>query len=106
MTPEYESYLKSDEWRDKKNRRMKIDGYKCRACGSTHNLQVHHLNYYSVGHEDVWKDIATICDDCHVLIHNFMSRPTGINTDGSIKYGWQTTLPWTIKRNLKERGLM
>ena len=33
QSKEYREYMKSDSWERKKRERLKIDGYKCTACG-------------------------------------------------------------------------
>lgn len=52
------------------------DGHRCRLCGSTVNLEVHHLTYYVngrsiVGHEAEHMDkLITLCGECHAAQHN------------------------------------
>lgn len=51
-----------------KRERLKIDGYKCTACGYSAKpnvLMVHHLTYARLGNEDAWKDLVTLCPICH-----------------------------------------
>lgn len=74
---EYISYMKSDLWKQKKLERMKIDCFKCAACGYSAKpqiLMVHHFTYERLGHEDVWKDLATICPVCHKKLHRLLKR--------------------------------
>ena len=61
----YNRYIKSDTWKQKRAERKKLDGNKCKSCGSNIRLQVHHKNYCSFGNEDVKKDLVTLCDECH-----------------------------------------
>lgn len=42
----YEDLLKTEEWRGKRQKILNRDNNKCVYCGKTHNLQVHH-KYYS-----------------------------------------------------------
>ena len=58
-------YYKSKEWAAKRSERLKIDGYKCAKCGFTRALEVHHINYERVFHEDVSRDLITLCKRCH-----------------------------------------
>lgn len=58
-------YYKSKEWTAKRNERLKIDGYKCAKCGFTRALEVHHINYERIFHEDVSRDLITLCKKCH-----------------------------------------
>lgn len=62
---EYVEYLKSAEWQAKRNERLRIDNYTCQRCGGKRDLQVHHLTYANIGHEDVHSDLITMCKDCH-----------------------------------------
>lgn len=62
---EYAEYLNSDEWKKKREARKQIDGYKCVLCGRPMDLQVHHLNYYRIFHEDVCRDLVTLCKYHH-----------------------------------------
>ena len=41
-TPDTTFYA-SDEWRDISTEIMERDGFRCRLCGSTENLTVHHI---------------------------------------------------------------
>lgn len=66
----YDDYMKSRRWRQLRDRRLKLDDYKCVRCGSAKNLRVHHLHYPAVyGWEDVENDLVTLCDACHEAIH-------------------------------------
>lgn len=58
-------YYESQSWAEKRSKRLKIDGYKCARCGFTRALEVHHINYERLGHEDVSRDLITLCKKCH-----------------------------------------
>ena len=58
-------YYNSPEWAEKRNERIKLDGFKCAKCGFTRALEVHHINYERFGHEDVSRDLITLCKKCH-----------------------------------------
>lgn len=107
---EYQAYLISPEWQEKRQTRLKIDGFRCRSCGKVHSpeepLQTHHLNYYHFGSENIWTDIESLCPDCHQKAHNMLCRPTGVKPDGSYRYGWKDSLPDYIAEDLRKRGLM
>ena len=68
LTTKYERYLRSNEWRSKRNQRLKIDGHKCVYCGAKEHLNVHHLTYENVGHEKMC-DLITLCQECHTRLH-------------------------------------
>ena len=68
---DYQQYLKSFTWQEKRTERLKIDGFKCANCGSTRQLQVHHIHYPNhLGTENVYTDLITLCADCHAYIHD------------------------------------
>ena len=78
MTDEYKRYMKSPAWESIKAKRMAIDGYKCVMCGrnihQVKSMQVHHIHYKDLGHEDVYNSLVTLCGSCHVKIHNYYKR--------------------------------
>jgi hypothetical protein len=64
----YHSYLNSEEWHDKRNKMLEYSDYKCSMCSASENLQVHHLNYNTVGNESLG-DLLVVCNSCHKKIH-------------------------------------
>ena len=63
-------YFSTETWRRKRAEAFRIHGYKCAICGTTKNLQVHHLLYYRngesiFGHEDPAKDLRVLCEKHH-----------------------------------------
>lgn len=68
MDEKYKKYLASDEWKAKRDERMRMDRYLCTDCGSPWNLVVHHIRYDNVYHEKM-DDLATLCRRCHKAIH-------------------------------------
>lgn len=65
----YESYIMSDEWQVRRNKRLEWDKFRCQQCGSSQQLQVHHLTYKRVFDEDIL-DLITLCKICHKDEHN------------------------------------
>ncbi len=63
----YNRYLKSKEWKSKRQEVMDRDGGRCVACGGVAQ-QVHHLDYERVGDEDL-TDLVSVCDGCHKASH-------------------------------------
>lgn len=90
----YDEYLRSAEWRAKALKRAEIDNYHCQMCGCTgtmsNRLQIHHLSYRNIYHEDVDKDLVCLCDVCHRSVHRMMCRITDSTTG---QRGWKSTLP-------------
>lgn len=107
---EYQEYLISNQWHQKKAERLKIDGYRCRGCGKLHTadnpLECHHVNYYRFGYENIFTDLISLCRDCHKREHRILCRPTGYDDRGNVRYGWKNTLPAYIREDLQARGLM
>ena len=72
MTPEqaaYQSYLRSPEWRARRERILRRDGYACTNCGGIPATQVHHTRYpMRWGQEkDEW--LVSLCEPCHRAVH-------------------------------------
>ena len=72
QSEEYRRYIRSPEWEKKKAERMRIDNYSCVMCGRSQKhcrtLQVHHITYKNLGHEDVYTDLCTVCGSCYTTI--------------------------------------
>lgn len=73
----YREYLNSPEWQKKRDFRILCDG-KCAICGSTKNLQVHHMTYETFPNESP-SDLITVCRKCHVAIENMKCNPKSIS---------------------------
>lgn len=72
---QYEQYLTSEKWKKKADQRRRIDKYSCQMCGYWHErLEVHHLSYDRIYHENVYIDLVTLCPDCHEKVHRMMNR--------------------------------
>lgn len=65
---EYYSYILSNDWQLKKEKRKELDNYKCYWCKSTDRLEVHHITYERLGNENLG-DIVTLCKKCHEALH-------------------------------------
>ena len=70
----YSEYLQSDHWKEKRKKRLAVDGYKCAVCGSTESLNVHHISYANIGSEDIDNDLVTLCHPCHAMLHRVKER--------------------------------
>jgi hypothetical protein len=70
VSPEYKAYLKSPKWQQIRERIFLRDGCKCQICGSTKNLQCHHINgKYRFCEEKHPESLITLCAKCHEKIH-------------------------------------
>lgn len=75
----YKKYMKSAGWRAKCQQRIEISGHKCEMCGRLerncrNGLQIHHISYRNLGHEDVYRDLICLCGSCHIKIHAYYNR--------------------------------
>ena len=67
-------YLESTKWQQLRNTRLRIAHHKCESCGSTHQLQCHHITYQRLTNEHI-DDLAILCggsNGCHQRIHNLL----------------------------------
>ena len=71
---EYAQYLKSDHWLKISQERKDMDDHHCQLCGSTDNLQVHHISYKRLWCEIVDLDLVTLCKTCHFMLHDALSK--------------------------------
>jgi len=68
---EYLLYIQSLAWFNMRRARIDLDGGMCFICNLRPDdscLNVHHLTYERVGHED-FQDLITLCIRCHKEIH-------------------------------------
>lgn len=56
-------------WRIMRRLVLERDGYRCRACGSKDQIDVHHVKLRSAGGEDEPKNLIAACRRCHQDIH-------------------------------------
>ena len=64
----YEDYLQSSSWKAKREEVMVRAGSRCEACGTRHNLHVHHCTYEHRGSEGS-DDLEVLCKSCHQSRH-------------------------------------
>ena len=64
----YNEFLKTEEWKQIAQMVKERDGYKCVICGSTENLNAHHIGYD--GDRMNENDIVTLCNRCHECLHD------------------------------------
>ncbi len=70
---EYEDYINSPEWQEKRKRSFFIAGDQCEWCGSRNAKAVHHLHYTHFRRETV-DDLLVLCDSCHVAFDELRER--------------------------------
>ena len=67
----YHEQLIDKRWLNKRKQVFKFKGHKCSVCGSTINLQIHHLRYLKDKYawEYKMKDLVVLCECCHKRKH-------------------------------------
>lgn len=68
-TSQYQKYMRSTKWEDKRQEAFEVHGKQCNRCGGFRDLQVHHLTYERLGHEDAKTDLEVLCLACHENEH-------------------------------------
>lgn len=53
---------------------LKADGQRCRMCGRTSSLHVHHVRYRSEGIDNTLLNLITLCDEDHARVHKDKAR--------------------------------
>lgn len=67
----YTDFLETAYWKSIACHVINRDSNHCKICGSTKNLQVHHLTYKNHGDElHHLDDLVTLCKTCHEETHN------------------------------------
>ena len=65
---QYATYLKSSEWKARRNATMERDRNLCRVCKSERAAAVHHLSYDRIYNEPLY-DLISVCNSCHDYLH-------------------------------------
>lgn len=61
---QYVAYMRSPEWRARRDRALRDGGEKCAQCNSQKDLHVHHWSYERLGREQE-RDLEVLCKSCH-----------------------------------------
>jgi hypothetical protein len=70
---EYQTYLHSEHWINKRKEFYKVNQAICSKCQSTKNLNLHHLTYARLGKE-LLTDLICLCETCHHDLHNAIKK--------------------------------
>lgn len=65
----YRNYLQSEYWLQKRREALNFYGNKCCDCGTTKNLNVHHVTYKNLG-DEAMADLEILCGSCHQKEHD------------------------------------
>lgn len=67
---DYQSYLQSESWIERREAAKARCGRRCQLCGATGcTLHVHHNTYVRLGAE-LETDLTVLCSDCHEIFHD------------------------------------
>ena len=73
---EYHQLLKDGRWQRRRLEIMQRDDFKCRECGTTNDLNVHHIRY--IAGRKPWEyddgDLVTLCGKCHNKLHEEIAQ--------------------------------
>jgi 5-methylcytosine-specific restriction endonuclease McrA len=61
--------LKAQAYRTLHRSVLERDHWRCQACGSMSNLEVHHIRHRSGLGDDADDNLITLCSECHRTIH-------------------------------------
>lgn len=65
----YSRYLRSPQWRERRDAAVKRAKGKCELCSSKQRLNVHHRFYGRIGQERP-EDLTVLCEPCHEKFHH------------------------------------
>lgn len=87
LTQRYRDYLQSPEWRAVRAAALDRANHKCSRCGATQRLEVHHLSYLRLGHEQP-EDLRVLCSRCHDTEHYVEGWTRRIDAIARKRYGY------------------
>lgn len=64
----YDAYLRSEAWEEKRLAAMERAGHKCQVCSSCDKLSAHHNSYKHLFDEPM-VDLCVLCQTCHMRHH-------------------------------------
>lgn len=67
----YVEYLKSIEWKNKREKVLVRDKYECQECKTKPAEEVHHKTYNNLYNEPL-EDLVSLCRECHTEIHRVL----------------------------------
>lgn len=75
----YRDFLKSSHWKKVKAKTLRRKKYsKCKFCGSTKNIELHHSNYKWLGTKDELRSVIPLCRTHHQEVHD-LAKAEGIS---------------------------
>ena len=75
---EHRKYINSDLWKTKREEALAHHGHRCASCGTTKNIQVHHISYLRLSHngpgKETMEDLIPLCGRHHQLVHKLIDE--------------------------------
>jgi 5-methylcytosine-specific restriction endonuclease McrA len=65
---------------------MERDRWRCRACGTPHHVEAHHLKFRSVGGGDSKKNLIVLCRICHAEMHAYRLYAEGEDANKRVRF--------------------
>lgn len=106
MDAKYKAYLKSDEWKERREFIIDIHWNKCQKCKSKYDLQVHHASYENLYNESLL-DLCVLCRECHESYHEQfwttdLKKNTFIYINGQEKYDKKQNMLKRLQEKIAE----
>ena len=74
----HREYINSDLWKAKREEALAYHGHRCASCGTTENIQVHHISYLRLSHngpgKETMEDLIPLCGRPHQLVHKLITE--------------------------------
>jgi len=82
----YQEYLQSPVWKSLRSKALKSANYRCQACNSGNDFNVHHRKYPEVFGTEPVSDLIVLCRKCHKTFHVYrFIEQTVIKIKGKIR---------------------
>jgi 5-methylcytosine-specific restriction endonuclease McrA len=94
---DYVDYIQSNEWKALCSSIKRV----CVVCGSTQKIQIHHKSYKRLGHESK-KDLAALCERCHMEAHDLRVTEFPYSKRASAK--WNAVILLKKKKKMLHNG--
>jgi hypothetical protein len=98
----YQDYLRSPEWQNKRTWALKWADYRCQVCNSPDRLEVHHRTYQNLGQE-LPGDLTVLCHKHHKLL---MPERKAIREPGPPEPPDPNSLPERVRNAASEEEAM
>ena len=81
------------EYSSRREAVLNRDSYTCQCCDKKHvRLEVHHIIFRSLGGTDGERNLITLCEKCHKLVHDGILILTKKPKKSSLKYATQMSI--------------